>query len=175
MGLAFMLDIIFTPKNWYWRVGGNSSRFWSSAVGGYIPAQQLPDGAHFTAIASEVELAEVLRPYGLAVPTANADDVRKECARRMRVFLGTRDDEHTAIVLSNASREAIALNDQKLSFLAGDAGATDWTAEQTAQSNRLRGANTAIDAIRAASNAIEPNPPVDYKNDLYWPPFTQGF
>lgn len=55
----------YTPHDWFWIVGGDESRAWSSAVGGYVagyPTDRL------TRIASEAELNDVLKPYGLALP-----------------------------------------------------------------------------------------------------------
>lgn len=34
----------------------------------------------------------------------------------------------------------------------------------------LEGLSGNVDAIRAASNALEPDPPNDYTDDFYWPP-----
>jgi hypothetical protein len=56
----------FTPLDWFWVVGDDGSRFWSSASGGYVGA--LPNGAGVTRIANEAELTEVLVAYGLPGP-----------------------------------------------------------------------------------------------------------
>ena len=56
---------IYTPEDWYWQVAGRSD-YWSSATAAYV--ETLPEGAAFTPIASEMELSEVLAPYGLAGP-----------------------------------------------------------------------------------------------------------
>jgi hypothetical protein len=55
----------YDPAAWYWQVAGRND-YWSSAAGAYVEA--LPEGAAFTTIASEIELSEVLAPYGLAGP-----------------------------------------------------------------------------------------------------------
>lgn len=63
--------ISYDVKNWFWIVGGDESRAWSSAVGGYVagyPTDRL------TRIASEAELNDVLRRYGLALPAPTQDD-----------------------------------------------------------------------------------------------------
>lgn len=61
-----MLDLpIFTPFDWYWQVSGRTD-YWSSASASYV--ETLPEGREFTPIASEIELSEVLAPYGLAGP-----------------------------------------------------------------------------------------------------------
>ncbi|MER9188637.1 hypothetical protein [Mesorhizobium australicum] len=56
----------YNPFNWFWIVGGDEGRFWSSAEGAYVDA--LPDGAGGTRIASEDELNNVLAAYGLPGP-----------------------------------------------------------------------------------------------------------
>lgn len=58
--------ILFIPAMWLWIVGGDESRFWSSADGAYVGS--LPPGALVTRIASEAELADVLSTYGLPTP-----------------------------------------------------------------------------------------------------------
>lgn len=55
----------YTPQNWFWIVGGDMSRAWSSAVGAYV--QDFPTD-RLTRIANEAELNDVLRPYGLTLP-----------------------------------------------------------------------------------------------------------
>lgn len=69
------LDPIFTPSDWYWQVGADTTQFWSSATAGYVPDD---DAAYLawlaiipnqpTVIADEDNLWEVLRqvyPPGL--------------------------------------------------------------------------------------------------------------
>lgn len=56
----------YNPANWYWLVGGDQSRVWSSAAAAYVPADDatyeawLGAGNLPTRIASEAELQEVL-------------------------------------------------------------------------------------------------------------------
>lgn len=57
----------FNPFDWFWVVGGDESRYWSSLAGDYISA--LPEGAGVTAIADAGELDDVLAAYGLQGPT----------------------------------------------------------------------------------------------------------
>lgn len=55
----------YDPLRWFWIVGGDESRAWSSVDGAYVseyPSDRL------TRIASESELNEVLRPYGVVLP-----------------------------------------------------------------------------------------------------------
>jgi hypothetical protein len=44
-----------------------------------------------------------------------------------------------------------------------------WTPEEAAEAAALQGMASAIKAIRAASNVLEPNPPADYASNVYWP------
>lgn len=61
-----MLDRPHDPFDWYWVVGGDKSRFWSSKAAAYV--NDLPEDAGITHILSEDELAEVLAVYGLLGP-----------------------------------------------------------------------------------------------------------
>ena len=75
--------ISFTPFDWFWIVGGDASRAWSSAVAAYVnsyPTDKL------TRIANETELSEVLAKYGLNGPVALASDVDKERNRRIALI-----------------------------------------------------------------------------------------
>lgn len=53
----------YDPSDWYWIVGGDESRFWSSQAGAYVA--ELPEGAGVTRIANEFELIDVLVGAGL--------------------------------------------------------------------------------------------------------------
>lgn len=67
-----MIDIpAFTPSDWYWIVGGDTSRAWSSAAGSYVSAYP---ATRITRIANETELADVLRLYGLSLPVITEQD-----------------------------------------------------------------------------------------------------
>ena len=73
----------YTPHNWFWIVGGDTSRAWSSTEQSYVtnyPANKV------TRIASEDELSDVLRTYGLRGPSVISADVDAERDRRMGVF-----------------------------------------------------------------------------------------
>jgi len=105
-------------------------------------------------IADAVPIAE------FSPPGPTADDVRREASRRMQALVGARDVEHLSVILSNAQREAIRLL---------RIGADNWTAEQAVRAAELEAADAEIEAIRAASNAMEASPPTDYVNDQHWP------
>lgn len=55
----------YNPKNWYWIVGGDVSRAWSSASGAYV--ETWPE-TRCTRIANEPELIDVLASYGIDGP-----------------------------------------------------------------------------------------------------------
>lgn len=61
----------YNPRDWFWIVGGDESRAWSSAAGVYVADY---DAARVTRIVSEAELNDVLRPYGLALPAPTLGD-----------------------------------------------------------------------------------------------------
>jgi hypothetical protein len=88
-----------------------------------------------------------------------ADDVRAECARRMRLLVGARNDAHLDIIISNGNREAIRLL---------RIGAANWTTEQATRAAQLEAADAEIERLRACSNAMEPDPPSDYTDNAHW-------
>jgi hypothetical protein len=63
--------ITYNAKDWFWQIGEDASRFWSSASTAYV-SQAATD--QVTRIASEDELCDVLRQYGLEVPQPTEDD-----------------------------------------------------------------------------------------------------
>jgi hypothetical protein len=80
----------YNPANWYWIVGGDETKAFSSAVGNFVPAdgaaflEWKADGTLPSRIASEVELGEVLadarvRPARAAV----LDAYKGQHAKRM--------------------------------------------------------------------------------------------
>lgn len=73
----------FTPDAWFWIVGNDESRAWSSAARGYV---QEWDAAKVTRVPDEAQLVAVLRHLGLSAPVVSADDVNAE--RDRRIFSG---------------------------------------------------------------------------------------
>lgn len=148
----------FNIKNWFWIVGGDTSKAWSSAASSYVteyPTDKL------TRIASEAELSDVLRVYGLRGPYVSINDVRAEAQRRIIALVGAPDLTACMIKQMNANMRANELNDIQHS--------RELTAEEAAEANALRSLATQIKSIRAASNVLEPNPPPDYTDEKYWP------
>lgn len=96
-----------------------------------------------------------------APPPPTADQVRAEAQRRLMELVGARSPEHLATTISNASREAVRL--LRL-------GSANWTEAQATRAAELEAADAAVEVIRAASNALESNPPADYADDKHWRP-----
>jgi len=61
----------YNPFDWFWIVGGDERRAWSSAAGAYV---ETFDESSATRIVSEAELSDVLRPYGLQGPHISQTD-----------------------------------------------------------------------------------------------------
>jgi hypothetical protein len=123
----------------------NADRFYKS--GWWVDAVGAP---------TDTEVAAYLSPP----PTA--DDVRNEAQRRIMALMGARDLNDCVIKQLNANKTAVALNDRRI-------GGGALTAEEEATATALRNLAVVIDAIRAASNLIEADPPADYTDDKYWP------
>lgn len=62
-----MMPTVYTPSDWFWQVGADTSRYWSSAAGGWVGS--VPDDAGLTRIASAADLDDVLRAAGLSGPS----------------------------------------------------------------------------------------------------------
>lgn len=60
------------PIDWYWQIGSDTSRYWSSKLAAYVAA--LPVGAGLTVINSEQSLADVLAVYGYLGPVPHIPD-----------------------------------------------------------------------------------------------------
>jgi hypothetical protein len=148
----------FNVQDWYWIIGGDTSRAWSSASRSYVNQW---DNAKATRIASEQELGVVLRGYGLVGPLIEADDVRAEAQRRIIAAVGATNLTGCFIKQLNANMRANELNDIRHT--------RSWTTEESAEADALRALAEQIKAIRAASNAMEANPPSDYTNNSRWP------
>jgi len=75
-----MTSADYDPKDWFWTVAGDTSQAWSSASSSYVGKWPLD---RVTRIASETDLTDVLRPYGLRGPFVASDDVQVERSRRL--------------------------------------------------------------------------------------------
>ncbi|AZO54871.1 MULTISPECIES: hypothetical protein [unclassified Mesorhizobium] len=70
--MAVNMSDNYNPCDWYWIVGNDESRAWSSVAGTYVDA--LPEDAGITHIVSEDELTDVLAVYGLPGPSLRVPD-----------------------------------------------------------------------------------------------------
>lgn len=74
----------YDPRNWYWYVGGDETRVFSSASGDYVPAGDptfaawKASGGVPTRIANEAELGEVLAPHSARPANAVILDAYKD-------------------------------------------------------------------------------------------------
>jgi hypothetical protein len=74
----------YNPSDWYWVVGGDETKVYSSAAGDFVRADDatyvewLSDGTAPTRIASEAELGEVLADYQIRPIAANVLDGYKD-------------------------------------------------------------------------------------------------
>lgn len=90
----------YTPHNWHWIVGGDETRAWSSAAGGYV--ETWPTDA-VTRIASEAELTDVLRPYGLMLPAPTSQDYADAVQSHVDAVAKSRDYGNGALLASYAT------------------------------------------------------------------------
>lgn len=106
--------------------------------------------------------SQVVRTIVWIYQPPSADEVRLECARRMRELAGARDDQHLQQIMTNGTREAVRLQNR---LLAGQ----EWSEQEAARAAYLTGVDTAIEALRTASNLLEADPPEDFAADSRWP------
>jgi hypothetical protein len=145
--------IEYTPYDWFWQIGDDQTRYWSSAAGSYVTTK--PD--IFTRIVSEADLAEVLRPYGIVGPVVTPQDVKAEAQRRIY-------ERYPEWKQANLLARGVELQDAWR--VNGE-----WTAEEAADAQTCRDAWDWIKSVRDASDAIEATAPIprDYRSDQYWP------
>jgi hypothetical protein len=177
----------YTPADWYWYVGGNTTQAWSSKAGGYVSSAQV-DPDRVTRIASATELTEVLDKHGLPGPVVLPDQVNRERDRRAAagfVFNGKRFQsrvEDQKRISGAATLAVIAvMNGAQPGNLRWHGGDSDfgWIAEDNsyvtmdAQTVIAFGQAAAlweaghVYAARALKDAG--TIPSDYTADAYWP------
>lgn len=152
-----MIASTYTPEDWYWIVDGNDAQLWSSKTGGYVAAEDVPEGAGIARIANEVELSDVLRPHRLTLPVVSAQDVKDEARRRI---LSAYPDWKQA----NMTARGVELV-QKLAL------GQSWTPAETAEAAALQTVWAWITLVREASDALEAMAPIPigYLDAAYWP------
>lgn len=129
-----ILDNFFTPSNWFWVIGGDESRFWSSADGRYVDvlppnfnmsiqsaldAQVGIGGDQYVVfrIASEAELNDVLRPYGLALPAPTVDDYKTAIQNHIDAVARAKDYENGFALAGYATDPYAAHADAAQAFI----------------------------------------------------------
>lgn len=139
------------PENWRYVVDGS--------LRGWVPLSHEEIGRR------AAEAAAAMLP--------TSADVRAEASRRMQAAFGARDAGHLEIIVANATREVARLNQIKVGVPAADGSwlvaPREWSAEERARLAALHAADLLLEAIRAASNAMEASPPADYADDSRWP------
>lgn len=145
----------FDPYDWFWVVGDGDARLWSSIAGAYVAT--LPAGAGVTRIASEAELTDVLRGFGLPGPAPTVEDVKAEAARRI-----------LAIMPDYQQRNALAMFAEAAQLHGPDPA--NWPPELQAVNADVMAKWAAIKAIRQRSDEIEAMQPVpaDFRSDEHW-------
>lgn len=134
--------IHYAPHTWFWIVGNDDARAWSSAVGAYVTQW---DVDQVTRIASEAELDEVLRDCGLKPCLVAASDIKMECGRRIYAVASQAAQTNMA-----AARAAGMLTpEQNDAFEAG----LLWIA-----------------SMQATCRALALSLPDSYADDASWPP-----
>lgn len=171
----------YDPFDWFWIIGGDESRAWSSAAGAYVTEWQ---SDRLTRIASEAELSGVLSAYGLPGPLATKDDVVAERARRLALGfdhdfgdergvhrIGTTGaDMQGWDEVSKGSQAAINLGAPGVLLdIVTDTGPVQVTALEFQQI--LAAATVARQPIWAASFVLQGMSPIpaDYADAGYWP------
>lgn len=172
-----MLDVpIFTPADWYWQVSGRTD-YWSSATAAYVEA--LPDDAAYTPIASEAELSDVLRPYGLRGPFISSDDVNAERDRRIVAgktingiaVTGREEDARNLTNLALAAQMRIASGDTATLTTFRDGNNVDHDLTPAEMLALWQASAAYVSALYAASwviKALDPIP-LDFDADSRWP------
>lgn len=148
----------FTPFDWFWVVGGDASRAWSSAASSYVTSW---DAGKVTRIANEQELLEVLRAYGLRGPYVSATDLKAEAQKRIILLTKAQSFDDTIVKQLNALMRAI-----ELTLIKAKGG--EWTKEEEAEVLAHEQLAAQIKAIRAKSNELEKAIPADYTLDRHW-------
>lgn len=171
----------FEPREWYWIVGGDDTRFWSSAAAAYV--EELPDKAGVTRIASEGDLNDVLASLGLRGPIVTVADIVAERDRRLALgfdydfgdergvhHIGTTPDDMigwNAVTVAANAIIATRMRPAAIDILT-ETGPATVTAMEWQQV--LLAATAAQQPIWHASFALSAMSPIpaNFRNDAHW-------
>lgn len=170
----------FDPINWFWIVGGDESRAWSSAVGDYVQAWPQESVTH---VPDEAQLDVVLRHLGQVSPVASVDDVVAERGRRLSLGfdfdfgddrgvhrIGTTPEDMAGwyeVAKASAAMIAIGIPSAEFAIVTNTGPATVTALEFQ---SILVAAAVAWQPIWGASFALQAMTPIpsDYRSDSYW-------
>jgi hypothetical protein len=171
-----MLDRMYDARSWYWQVAGRTD-YWSSASAAYV--QDLPESQPFTPIASEEELSDVLRPYGLRGPVIANEDVNAERQRRVVAgktingvaVTGRDEDARNLTNLALAAQLRIGSGDTTTTTTFRDGNNVDHDLTPPQMLALWQASAAYVSALYEASwalKAMDPIP-VDYADATHWP------
>lgn len=180
-----MIDIPYDPFNWYWQVADRTD-YWSSAAAAYV--ETLPEGQMYSPIASEVELSDVLRKYGLRGPVISNEDVNVErdrrtatlfifnsiayqCDERSQQNITAKGAQAKFAILAGAQPNDLRWANPNASFgwIATDNNITPMDAQTMAEF--ADAADLWVTSHIMAGLALKGQNPIpqDYADDKYWP------
>ncbi len=123
--------MIYTPANWYWIVGGDKTRVFSSAKSAYVSTDD-PDHKAWmasdnrpSAIGSEADLSDVLLPHGMSL----TGPVRKAAVSTLLDALSasqraTITPDHMGRLVARSGLGHVIITDPKVGRAAADMGIT---------------------------------------------------
>lgn len=149
---------MYNPYNWYWTVGSDITRAWSSAASSYVTEWPEDTSTH---ILSEQELSDLLYPYGLVGPYVDAQSIKNEAQRRIIIRAGASDIQACIIKQLNAQMRATEL--VNIRALGGTL-----SPEEEQEASALEALAADIKHIRHMSDILENTLPQDYRDDRHW-------
>lgn len=131
---------------------------------GWIPTtlQESDPEIHGQAMFELVKVNGDIAEYVPVVIPVSEQDVRTECARRLMLAFGARDQGHLERLLNEATMDAVELM---------SIGADNWDASQQTRAAQLNAGRALVKAHDATSKALRAMSPIpdDYVDDKYWP------
>ncbi len=167
--------------DYYWIVGADETKVWSSKRVGYFPIDDaeyvnwLNDSNRLdpltdapvpntpTRISNEQGLTDVLEKYGLQGPIVKPVHVKREAKRRKMAAIGQTNEEEFNLDYMKALAEGTSLTNKVTS------GAT-LTATEQARKTQLEQFDALFASIDAKMDALLAMSPIpqNYKDDIHW-------